>query len=54
MIRAWLTWPELRAAQQEVPEEPEDGASQQEAPKEPNIEDEADDQSQVTYRVVQF
>jgi hypothetical protein len=37
-------WPELRATQQEAPEEPEDGATQQEAPEEPDIEDEADDQ----------
>jgi hypothetical protein len=36
-------WLELRAAQQEAPEEPEDGAAQQEAPEEPDIEDEADD-----------
>jgi hypothetical protein len=35
-------WLELRAAQQEVPEELKDGATQQEAPEEPDIEDEAD------------
>jgi hypothetical protein len=54
MTGAWLTWPELRVAQQEVLEELEDGASQQEAPEESDIEDEADDQSQVTYRLVQI
>jgi hypothetical protein len=37
-------WPEIKAAQQEDPEEPEDRATQQEAP-EPNVEDEADDQA---------
>jgi hypothetical protein len=51
MARAW---PEVRAAQQEAPEEPEDGATQQEAPEEPDVEDEADDQPQVTYKLVQF
>jgi hypothetical protein len=47
-------WSELRAAQQEAPEEPEDGVTQQEAPKEPDVEDEADDQPKVIYRLVQF
>jgi hypothetical protein len=41
MARAWPTWPELRATHQETSEEP-------------NVEDEADDQPQVTYRLVQF
>jgi hypothetical protein len=54
MARAWSAWPKLKAAQQEAPEDPEDGATQQEAPEEPNVVDEADDQPQVTYRLVQF
>jgi hypothetical protein len=52
MIGAWLMWLELRAAQQEAPEEPDIGATQQEAPEEPNVEDEADDQPRITYRLV--
>jgi hypothetical protein len=44
MARAWPTWPVLGAAQQEAPEESEDGMTQQEALEEPDIEDEADDQ----------
>jgi hypothetical protein len=51
MAKAWL---DVGAAQQEAPKEPEDGATQQNAPKEPDVEDEADDQPQVTYRLVQF
>jgi hypothetical protein len=51
MVEAWL---EVRAAQQEAPEEPEDGVTQQEAPEEPDIEDKDDDQPQITYRLVQF
>jgi hypothetical protein len=54
MARAWSAWPKLKAAQQEAPEDSEDGATQQEAPKEPDVVDEADDQPQVTYRLVQF
>jgi hypothetical protein len=38
---AWPAWPEL-------------GAAQQEAPEEPDIVDDVDDQPQVTYRLVQF
>jgi hypothetical protein len=53
-VRAWSAWPELGAAQQEAPEEPEDGATQQDNPEEPDIEDETDNQSQVTYRLVQY
>jgi hypothetical protein len=45
-------WSELGVAQQEAPEEPKDGATQQEAPKKPDVKDEADDQPQVTYRLV--
>jgi hypothetical protein len=54
MVGASPAWPELRAAQQEAPEESEDRVTQQEALKEPNIKDEADDQPQVTYRLVEF
>jgi hypothetical protein len=49
MAEAWL---ELRVAQQEAPEEPEDEATQQEAPEESDIEDEVNDQPQVTYKLV--
>jgi hypothetical protein len=52
MTGAWPVWLELRAAQQEAPEEPDIGATQQEAPEEPNVEDEADDQPRITYRLV--
>jgi hypothetical protein len=54
MARVWPAWPEVRVAQQEASEEPEVGATQQEAPEEPKVEDEADDQPQVTYRLVEF
>jgi hypothetical protein len=54
MVGASPAWPELGAAQQEAPEESEDRVTQQEAPKEPNVKDEADDQPQVTYRLVEF
>jgi hypothetical protein len=65
MARAWpvlraaqqqkvRAWPELGAAQQEAPEEPEDGVTQQDNLEEPDIEDETDNQSQVTYRLVQY
>jgi hypothetical protein len=54
MAGAWPAWPELGAVQQEALEESEDGATQQEVPKEPDIEDEANDQPQVAYRLVQF
>jgi hypothetical protein len=47
-------WSELGVAQQEAPEESEDGATQQEAPKKLDVKDEADDQPQVTYMLVQF
>jgi hypothetical protein len=61
MVGAWPAWPEVGAAQLEAPEEPEVGATQQEAPDElevggaqhPEVE-EADDQPQVTYRLVEF
>jgi hypothetical protein len=49
------------AAQQEAPEEPKVRAVQQEAPKEPEVRgpqqsefEEADDQPQVTYRLIEF
>jgi hypothetical protein len=49
------------AAQQEAPEEPKVEAAQQEAPEEPEAEgaqqpefEEANDQPQVTYRLVEF
>jgi hypothetical protein len=45
-------WPELRVAQQEAPEESEDEATQQEALEESDIEDEVNDQPQVTYKLV--
>jgi hypothetical protein len=51
MTRAWL---EDGAAQQEAPEEPEVIATQQEAPEDLELDDEADDQPQVTYRLVKF
>ena len=47
-------WPKVRVTQQEVLEESDVRAAQQEAPDEPNIEDEAGDQPQVTYRLDQF
>jgi hypothetical protein len=53
MAGAWLAWPEVGAAQQEAPEEPGVRATQQEAPEEPMVE-EADDQPQVSYRLVEF
>jgi hypothetical protein len=54
MAEVWLAWLDVGAAQQEAREELEDGATQQEAHEEPDIEDEANDQPQVTYRLVQF
>jgi hypothetical protein len=45
-------WSELGAAQQEAPRLLEDGATQQEALEEPDIEDKADDEPEVTYRLV--
>jgi hypothetical protein len=51
MAGAWL---KVGAAQHEALEELEDGATQQEASEEPDVEDEADDQPHVTYRLVQF
>jgi hypothetical protein len=54
MAGAWPAWPDVRTAQQEAPKKPKDGATQQEAPEELDNEDEADDQPQVTYRLVQF
>jgi hypothetical protein len=54
MAGAWPAWVKLGAAQQEAPEEPEDGATQQEAPEELDVEVEADDHPQVTYSLVQF
>jgi hypothetical protein len=51
MDGAWL---EDRVAQQEAPEEPEVVATRQEDPEGPEIEDEADDQPQVTYSLDQF
>jgi hypothetical protein len=53
MAEAWPAWPELETAQQEAPEEPKVGATQQEALEEPEVE-EADDQPQVTYKLVKF
>jgi hypothetical protein len=53
MAGAWPAWPEVGAAQQEAPEEPGVRATQQEAPEEPMVE-EADDQPQVSYRLVEF
>jgi hypothetical protein len=44
MARAWSTWPEDPAHEQEAPEEMEVGATEQKAPEEPDIEDEVDDQ----------
>jgi hypothetical protein len=49
MARAWS---DVRAAQQEALEEPEDIATQHEAPKESDVEDKADDQPEVTYMLV--
>jgi hypothetical protein len=46
-------WPEVETAQQEAPEEPKVGATQQEALEEPEVE-EADDQPQVTNKLVKF
>jgi hypothetical protein len=67
MAGAWLTWPGVRAAQQEAPEKPYVGVTQQEAPEEPDVgvthqeapeqpdvEDEVDDQPHATYRLHQF
>jgi hypothetical protein len=51
MVGAWL---EIRAAQQEAHEELEVVATQQKAPEESKVEDEADDQSVVTYRLVKI
>jgi hypothetical protein len=50
MARARLAWLEVGAAHQEAPEESEVRATHQEAPDEP----EADDQPQVTYRLVEL
>jgi hypothetical protein len=48
-------WPELGVAQRQMAGVwPELETVQQEAPEEPYVEDEADDQPQVTYRLVQF
>jgi hypothetical protein len=49
----WPVWLEDGAAL-EAPEETEVRAIQQEAPEEPDVEDAADDPPQVTYRLVQF
>jgi hypothetical protein len=61
MARAWLAWPEIGAAQLEVPEEPEVRATQQEAPEEPEVRgaqqseaEEVDDQPHITYILVEF
>jgi hypothetical protein len=53
MAEAWPAWPEVETAQQEAPDEPKVGATQQEALEEPKVE-EADDQPQVTYKLVKF
>jgi hypothetical protein len=45
-------WSELGAAQQEAPRLLEDRATQQEALEELDIEDKADDEPEVTYRLV--
>jgi hypothetical protein len=47
-------WPEGGVAQQELPEEPEVVATQQEALEGSKVEDKADDQPHVTYRLDQF
>jgi hypothetical protein len=54
MAGAWPTWLEVGAAQQEALEELEVGATQQEAPEDTEVEEEADDQPQVTYKLVKF
>jgi hypothetical protein len=45
---------EVIATQQEALEEPDDEAAQQEAPEGPEVEDKADDQPWVKYRLVEF
>jgi hypothetical protein len=47
MPEAWPAWPK-------VPEEPEVEVTEQESPKELEVEDEAGDQPQVTYKLDQF
>jgi hypothetical protein len=54
MAGAWPTWLEVGTAQQEALEELEVGATQQEAPEDTEVEEEADDQPQVTYKLVKF
>jgi hypothetical protein len=52
--RVSRSWAELEAAQQEASEEPNVGVTQQEALEKLDVEDEADDQPQATYRLVHF
>jgi hypothetical protein len=60
MPGTWPAWPKVpeepkvEVAEHEAPEKPEVGATEQEALEEPNVEDEAGDEPQVTYRLDQF